>query len=114
MRTVIIDLAISIDVCLTDHLVDLLVRELLACTQKSSPMSPPKKKIKAEPTETSHDMPQLCRRDKPVAVLVEHLERLLYFLLRIRVAHLARHHGEKFGKVDRAVAIRVDLVDHVL
>lgn len=34
MRTVIIDLAISIDVRLTDHFVDFLVRELLACTQK--------------------------------------------------------------------------------
>ena len=36
MRTVIIDLAISINVCLTNHLVDLPVRELFAYTQKPS------------------------------------------------------------------------------
>jgi hypothetical protein len=33
MRTIIVDLAIPIDVCLPNHLVDLLVRKLLACTQ---------------------------------------------------------------------------------
>jgi hypothetical protein len=28
--------------------------------------------------------------------------------------HLARHHRKKFGKVDGAVAVGIDLVDHVL
>jgi hypothetical protein len=36
MRTVIVDLAIPVDVCLPDHLVDFLVRKLLACTPRSS------------------------------------------------------------------------------
>ena len=63
MRTLVIDLAIAIDVRLTDHLVDLPVRELLSCTQKPSPMK--KKTPKISPkrmegrTETSHDVPQL-------------------------------------------------------
>jgi hypothetical protein len=28
--------------------------------------------------------------------------------------HLARHHRKKFGKVDGAVTVGIDLVDHVL
>lgn len=65
-------------------------------------------------TEVGHDMPQLCRADIAIAVLVKHLERLLDLLLTICVPHLARHHGEKLGEVDRAVAVGVDLIDHVL
>jgi hypothetical protein len=34
LRTVVVDLAISIDVCLTDHFVDFLIRELLAYSQR--------------------------------------------------------------------------------
>jgi hypothetical protein len=59
-------------------------------------------------------MPQLGRTDVPVPVLVEHLERLLDLLLRVRVAHLTRHHGEELGEVDRPVSVCVNLVDHVL
>ena len=59
-------------------------------------------------------MPELGRTDVAVAVLVEDLERLLDLLLAVRVAHLARHHREELGEVDRAVSVGVDLVDHVL
>ena len=59
-------------------------------------------------------MPELSGGDVAVAVLVEDLERLLDLLLAVRVAHLARHHREELGEVDRAVPVRVDLVDHVL
>lgn len=59
-------------------------------------------------------MSEFGGRDEAVAVLVKHLERLPDFLLRVRVLHLACHHGEELGKVDGAVAVRVDLVDHVL
>jgi hypothetical protein len=59
-------------------------------------------------------MPQLRRTDVPISILIEHLERLLDLLLGIRVPHLARHHREELGEVDRPVPVGVDLVDHVL
>lgn len=36
MRTLIVDLAIPVDVCLPNHLIDFLVRKLLACMPRSS------------------------------------------------------------------------------
>lgn len=48
-------LSVAVDVCLADHLVDLLVGELLA--------------------EIRHHVSQLRRADEPVAVLVEHSAR---------------------------------------
>ena len=65
-------------------------------------------------TEIGHNMPQLRGADVSVAIAVEDLEGLLDLLLAVRVAHLARHHREEFGEVNRAVPVRVDLVDHVL
>ena len=35
-------------------------------------------------------------------------------LLGVGVLHLARHHGEELREVNGAVAVGVDLVDHVL
>ena len=90
----VVDLAVAVDVRLAEHLVDLLVRELLA--------------------EVGHDVAQLGGGDEAVAVLVEHLERLLELLLGVGVLHLAGHEVEELGEVDRAVAVRVNLVDHVL
>lgn len=85
--TFIINLAIAVNVGLADHLIHLLVRELLA--------------------EIGHDVAQLGRRDEAVAVLVEDSERLPDFLFAIGVLHFASHHGEKLGEVDRAVACGV-------
>ena len=59
-------------------------------------------------------MPQFRCTDIPISVLVKHLERLLDLFLRIGITHFARHHGEELGEVNRAVAVCVDLVDHVL
>lgn len=59
-------------------------------------------------------MSEFGGRDEAVAVLVKHLERLADLFLRVGILHLASHHGEELGKVDGAVAVRVDLVDHVL
>ena len=53
VRTFVVDESVSVDVGLADHLLDLVVAELLA--------------------ECHHHLPQLARRDVPVAVLVEHL-----------------------------------------
>ena len=59
-------------------------------------------------------MLQLRGADVPVIITVEHLERLLDLLLRVRVAHLARHHREELGEIDRPVTVGVHFVDHIL
>eukprot|EP00968_Pinguiococcus_pyrenoidosus_P014577 scaffold1313_cov250-Pinguiococcus_pyrenoidosus.AAC.13 len=89
----VVDLAVAVDVGFPDHLVHLLVRELLA--------------------QVGHDVAQLGGADEAVAVLVEDLKGFEDLLLRVRILHLARHHGEELREVDGAVAIRVHLVDHV-
>merc|ERR1711924_258558 len=90
----VVDLAVTVNVRLADHLVDLLVGQLLA--------------------EVGHDVAELRRRDEAVAVLVEDAEGLLELLLGVGVLHLARHERAELGEVDRAVAVGIDLVDHVL
>ena len=85
----VIDLAIAVNVCLTDHLVNLLVGQFLA--------------------EVGHYVPQLGSRNETVAVLVENLEGLEDLLLGVGVFHLARHEGEKLREVDGAVAVCVHL-----
>ena len=65
-------------------------------------------------TEVRHDMSQLRSADVAVSVLIEDLEGLFDLLLAIGVAHLARHHRQEFGEIDGAIAVRIDLVDHVL
>lgn len=92
--TFIVDLSVSIDVGLPDHLIDLLVGQLLS--------------------QIGHDVSEFCRRDEPVSVLVEDPEGLPNLLLGIRVLHLPGHHGQELGEVDGAVAVGVHLVDHVL
>lgn len=91
---VVVNLSVAVDIGLPDHLVHLLVGELLA--------------------EVGHDVAQLSRGDEAVAVLVKDLEGLLDLLLRVGVLHLAGHHGQELGEVDGAVAVGVDLVNHVL
>jgi hypothetical protein len=54
--------------------------------------------------QVGHDVTQLSRRDKAVAVLVEDSERFANLLLAICVFHFARHHRKKLGKVYGAVA----------
>ena len=43
-----------------------------------------------------------------------YLERLQNLLLRVRVLHLPRHHRQKLGEINRAIPVRIDLIDHVL
>merc|ERR1719235_1098343 len=90
----IIDLAISVHVCLPNHLINFLICELFA--------------------KIGHDMPELGSADEAVAIAVEDLEGLDQFLLRISVLHLPCHQGQELGKIDRSVAVGIDLVDHVL
>jgi hypothetical protein len=110
-----VDPAITVLVRLADHLVHLVVSQLLA--------------------NGSHDVAQLGGRDKAVVVAIEHLERFADLLLGISILHLAGHHGQEFyrlsmagfwgegadngggghtGEVDGAVVVGVNLVDHVL
>mmetsp|Transcript_11557 Transcript_11557/g.38203 ORF Transcript_11557/g.38203 Transcript_11557/m.38203 type:complete len:232 (+) Transcript_11557:50-745(+) len=91
---VVVNLAVAIHVRFADHLIHLLVGEFLA--------------------EVGHHVTQLRGGDEAVAVLVEHLERFLQFLLGVRVLHLPRHQVQELGEVDGAVTVRVDFVDHVL
>merc|ERR1719476_689784 len=63
----VIDLPVTVDIGLTDHLVDLLIRKLL--------------------TQIRHDMPQLGSADEAVAIAVEDLEGLNQFLLGVSVLH---------------------------
>lgn len=82
--TLVIDLSVAVDVGFADHLVDLLVGELLA--------------------EVGHDVAQLGGRYEPVAVLVEHAERLTDLLLAVGVLHFTGHHRQEFREIYRAVA----------
>ena len=66
------------------------------------------------PTEVGHDVPQLGRADVTIPVLVEDLESLFDLLLTICVTHLPSHHGQELWKVDGAISVGIDLVDHVL
>merc|ERR1740121_2443437 len=59
-------------------------------------------------------MPQLCRADEAVPITIEYLEGFDQLLLCIRVLHLSRHERQELRKINGAIAIGVDLVDHVL
>lgn len=85
---------IPILIRLSNHLIHLVIRQLLA--------------------DTRHDMSELGGGDEAVVVAVEDLEGLADLLLGVRVLHLARHHGQEFREVNGAVVVGVDLVDHVL
>lgn len=64
---VIVDVSISVDVGLPDHLVHFLLRQLLP--------------------QVRHHVPQLRRRNQPVSVPVENLESLDQLLFSIGVLH---------------------------
>ena len=59
-------------------------------------------------------MSQFCRANIPIPLFIEYLERLLDLFLGIGVTHIPRHHAEELRETDRAVAICIDFVDHVL
>merc|ERR1719162_2253091 len=90
----IVDLAITINVRLTNHFINLLIRELLS--------------------EICHDVAQLCGTDEAVAIAIENLEGLDELLFGVSVLHLACHQRQEFWEVNCAVAVRIDLIDHVL
>lgn len=108
-----VDPSITILVGLPDHLINLVVGQLLS--------------------NRGHDVTELSGGDKAVVITVENLESLSDLLFGVSVLHLAGHHGEELctgasvecyrviepcgrltGEVDGAVVVSVDLVDHVL
>uniref|UniRef100_A0A6V2M3V7 Uncharacterized protein n=1 Tax=Ditylum brightwellii TaxID=49249 RepID=A0A6V2M3V7_9STRA len=85
----VVDLTISINIGLADHLINLLISELFP--------------------KVGHDVTQFGSRDEAISVLVENLEGLKNFLLTVCVLHLASHHCQKLGEVNGSISIRVDL-----
>nr|ACR33849.1 unknown [Zea mays] len=90
----VVDLAVAVNIGLTDHLVDLLVSQLLA--------------------EVGHDMAELSSRDETILVLVEDAKGLLKLLLGVGVLHLPCHQVQELWEVNGPIAISINLVDHVL
>merc|ERR1719333_1866683 len=75
-KLLVVDLSITINICLSDHLIYFFVGELLA--------------------EICHDVAQLGSTNESVAIAVEDLECFNQFLLGIRVLHLSCHQGQEF------------------
>merc|ERR1712023_353819 len=94
VELVSIDRTITITVSLVDHILQLLVinglAKLLSHTSK------------------------VLEGDLGGAIIVEHLEHLLDILTRILLAHLASHHAQELSKLDGAVAVVVNVRDHLL
>merc|ERR550514_1807768 len=90
----VIDLPISINICLANHLVDLLVSQLLP--------------------KVGHHMPQLRSTDETVTIPIKNLEGFDELLLCISVLHLAGHQREELWEIDGAVTIGIHFVDHIL
>merc|ERR1712141_250733 len=65
-------------------------------------------------SQVGHHVPEFSSRDEAVSIFVKDTECLPDLLLAVCVLHLPGHHGEELWEVDGAVAIGVDLVDHVL
>merc|ERR1712006_5046 len=89
-----VDLAIAIAVSLVDHVLELLVVDVLA-------------KLLSNASEVAEG-------DLVGGVVVEQLEHLLDVLAGVLLAHLAGHQLEEFAELDGAVAVVVDISDHLL
>ena len=75
-RRLTINAAITVLVSLPDHLIDLVVGQLLA--------------------NGGHDVAQLSGGNEAVVVTVKDLESFPDLLLRVGILHLAGHHGKEF------------------
>merc|ERR1740130_86342 len=89
-----VDLAGAITVSLCDHVLHLLVIDVLS--------------------ELLSHAGKVAEGDPGGVVVIEQLEDLLDVLAGILLTHLAGHHGEELGEVDGAVAIAIDVGDHLL
>merc|ERR1711865_359453 len=89
-----VDLAITITVSLVDHVLELLVIDVLS--------------------ELLGHAGKVAEGDLVGVVVVEQLEHLLDALAGVLLAHLAGHHLKEFTELDGAVAVTVDISDHLL
>merc|ERR1712006_51014 len=89
-----VDLAIAIAVSLVDHVLELLVVDVLA-------------KLLSNASEVAEG-------DLVGGVVIEQLEHLLDVLTAVLLAHLAGHHSKELGELDGAVAIVVNVGDPLL
>merc|ERR550514_2496951 len=90
----VVDLSVTINICLPDHFINFLIRELFS--------------------EVGHHMPQLRSADEPVAVPVKYLESLDELFLSVCVLHLSCHQRQELWEVNCAVPICIHLIDHIL
>merc|ERR1719460_1560033 len=89
-----VDLAIAITVSLVDHVLELLIVDVL--------------------TELLSNTGEVAEGDLVGVVVVKELEHLLDVLAGVLLAHLASHHLEELAELDGAVAIAIDVSDHLL
>merc|ERR1719387_78155 len=90
----LVDLAVTVTICLVDHLLELLIRHPL-------------------PKLLSHAL-QVLEGDLPRLVVVEEPECLQDLVLRVPVQDLVRHHLQELLVLDRPAAVVVDIRDHLL
>ena len=90
----VVDVTITINISLSDHLIDFLVGEFLS--------------------EVGHNVTELSGRNETVAISVEDLEGLNKLLLGVSVLHLTGHEGKELWEIDGSVTVGIDLIDHVL
>lgn len=97
--TFIIDLAISINVCFSDHLVNFLVGQLLPKVRhhmaqlSSTDVTVPILEQSTRPLEYCPTPKHLVRMNADVRYLVKDTECFSDLLLTVGVLHLPRHHG---------------------
>merc|ERR1712007_277760 len=89
-----VDLAIAITVGLVDHVLELLIVDVL--------------------TELLSNTGQVAEGDLVGVVVIKELEHLLDVLAGVLLAHLASHHLEELAELDGAVAVAIDVSDHLL
>merc|ERR1711935_240491 len=89
-----VDLTIAITVGLVDHILELLIIDGL--------------------TELLSNAGEVAERDLVGVVVIEELEPLLDVLAGVLLAHLGGHHAKELGELDGAVAVVVDIGDHLL
>merc|ERR1712093_704262 len=94
VELIAVDGAIAITVGLVDHVLELLIIDGLT-------------KLLSNACEVSEG-------DLVSGVVVEELEDLLDVLAGILLSHLASHHGKELSELDGAVAVVVDVGDHLL
>merc|ERR1719387_1172954 len=90
----LVDLAVTVTICLVDHLLELLIRHPL-------------------PKLLSHAL-QVLEGDLPRLVVVEEPECLQDLVLRVPVQDLVRHHLQELLVPDRPAAIVIHIRDHLL